>query len=453
MLKTRFLRRLAALSILVVFTFLVACSSNSSQPSTSDNKQNEGTTQQQTNNEQPGTPENVEIRFLWWGNQDRHDRTLALIDLYEELNPHVSINPEFLGFGDYADRLATQVAGGNAPDIFQMVDRWLPMYGSRGQLANLQPYVDSGLINTDYIEQSSLDPGYFQGDLVGLSTGSNAFALVYDPEMFKEAGVPVLEPGYTWEDFANTARQLSSALGIYGTYIDVNHSRAFGTWLLQQGKWLYNEDGTGLGWEDDQLFIDFMNFWLELQNERVVPPADVNEAANTIENYLIVNKQAPMQIIHSNQIVAVAQAAGRDLEMTILPSGSNGNTGAYIRASLLYSMNPNTKHPEEVIKFMDWMTNSTEANDILQGDRGVPISSKIREHMYASLDRTVQQQFDYIDLIAKYAGSAPPPPPPSGSELDNAFDRIFLELLYRANTPEKAVGRYKAEMLDIISRQ
>ena len=434
--------KMKVLITLLIISLLVACSSDN----TSTNEKNNDNT---SNND----GDNVEIRFLWWGNQDRHDRTLALIEKYEELNKHVSINPEFLGFGDYADRLATQVAGGNAPDIFQMVDRWLPMYGSRGQIADLQPYVDSGLINTEFIDQSNLDPGYFQGELVGLSTGSNAFALVYDPVMFEEAGVPILEPGYTWEDFANTARQLSEALGTYGTYIDVNHSRALGTWLLQEGQWLYNEDGTGLGWDDDQLFIDFMNFWLELQDEGVVPPADVNEAAATIENYLIVNKQAPMQIIHSNQIVAVAEAAGRDLEMTILPSGKNGETGAYIRASLLYSMNPNTKHPEEVVKFMDWMTNSTEANDILQGDRGVPISSKIREHMYKDLARTVQQQFDYIDLISNYAGDAPPPPPPSGSELDDAFDRIFLELLYRATTPEKAVTRYKNEMLDIISRQ
>lgn len=451
MLKIKFGKQLTVLITLLLITFLVACSSNSSEPSTTDTTPEKAPTEQ-TNND-PAAQDDVEIRFLWWGNQDRHDRTLALIEAYEDLHPHVSINPEFLGFGDYADRLATQVAGGNAPDIFQMVDRWLPMYGSRGQLANLQQYVDNGLINTDHIDPSGLAPGYFQGELVGLSTGSNAFALVYDPEMFAEAGVPLLEPGYTWEDFADTARQLSAALGTYGTYIDVNHSRALGTWLLQQGEWLYNEDGTGLGWEDDQLFVDFMNFWLELQDEGVVPPTDVNEAAATIENYLIVNKQAPMQIIHSNQIVAVSQAAGRDLEMTILPSGSDGTTGAYIRASLLYSMNPNTKHADEVVKFMDWMTNSTEANDILQGDRGVPISSQIREHMYNSLEKTVQQQFDYIDLIGKYAGEAPPPPPPSGSELDNAFDRIFLEILYRATTPEKAVSRYKAEMLDIISRQ
>jgi multiple sugar transport system substrate-binding protein len=71
-------------------------------------------------------------------------------------------------------------------------------------------------------------------------------------------------------------------LGIYGTYVDVNHARSFGHYLWQQGQWLFNEDGTDLGWEDEQLFIDFMNFWLDLQADGAVPPADVVEAANTI---------------------------------------------------------------------------------------------------------------------------------------------------------------------------
>jgi multiple sugar transport system substrate-binding protein len=200
--------RILPLFMILAFAFiLAACSSGGDQEASQD--QNGNTPAETGSNGQAGKDETVEIRFLWWGNQDRHDRTLALIELYEELNPHIKIHPEFLGFSDYADRLATQVAGGNAPDIFQMVDRWLPMYASRDQLADLQPYIDSGLINTDYIDESSLSPGYVDGKLVGLSTGSNAFALVYDPVMFEEAGVAPLEPGYTWEDFANTARELS----------------------------------------------------------------------------------------------------------------------------------------------------------------------------------------------------------------------------------------------------
>ena len=41
-----------------------------------------------------------------------------LSDMYEELNPNVTIEREFAGWGPYWEKLATQVAGGNAPDMF-----------------------------------------------------------------------------------------------------------------------------------------------------------------------------------------------------------------------------------------------------------------------------------------------------------------------------------------------
>ncbi len=31
----------------------------------------------------------IELRMTWWGSQDRHDRTLKVIELYEEKNPDV----------------------------------------------------------------------------------------------------------------------------------------------------------------------------------------------------------------------------------------------------------------------------------------------------------------------------------------------------------------------------
>ncbi|GAA0374367.1 ABC transporter substrate-binding protein [Bacillus horti] len=437
------------LLVVLLIVSLAACSTDSSQPSDTNTDQ-EPTSSDNTGQEEATTQEDIEFRMLWWGNQDRHDRTLELIELYESQNPHVSIVPEFLGFGEYADRLNTQMAGGNAPDLFQVVDRWLPQYAENGQIMDLLPFIESGAFSTDQVDSSALDPGFYQGELVGINTGSNAFALAYNPDLFEEAGVPVLEPGYTWEDFYATARELSQKLGTYGTYTDVNHQRQFGHYLLQNDQWLYNDDGTALGWDDDQLFIDFFSNILELQSEGVLPPADIVESASTIENYLLVNNQAPMQIIHSNQIVAVANAANRDFELTILPSHSNGNSGAYVRASLLWSVNPNTEHADEIIKFIDWMTHDLEANDILMADRGVPISSAVREHLYDKLEKTVQQQFDYIDLLSQYTGESPPPPPAAGTELDQIYERNVYQMLYGQATPEEQVEKYKRDVLQVI---
>ena len=63
--------------------------------------------------------EQITLRVSWWGSQDRHNRTLAAIELFEERYPHVTVEAEFVGWNDYWERIATQAAGRNLPDVFQ----------------------------------------------------------------------------------------------------------------------------------------------------------------------------------------------------------------------------------------------------------------------------------------------------------------------------------------------
>ncbi|MDG5787096.1 sugar ABC transporter substrate-binding protein [Evansella sp. AB-P1] len=445
-------RIFSLLFVFIILLFIVsACSENSSTSDSNNNSNNNTTTTEDSNTDDE---EEIEIRYMWWGSQTRHDRILELIDVYEEQNPNITINYEFLNFDDFAERLATQSAAGNAPDVFFIVDRWLPQYTDAGLLADLQPYIDSGAINTDHIEQASLDPGYIGDQLVGLNAGSNAFALGYNPEMFDEAGVPYPEPGYTWDEYVEMGRQVQEALNLpYGITIDAQHDRMFGIWLRQHGYWLYNEDGTGLGWDDDQLFLDLVNWKMELVDEGIAQPADVAAAATNVENWLLVTGDAPMQIIHSNQIVPAQQAADKEFAITTLPFHENGESGQYIRAGLFYAMNATTDHPDEVIHFMDFMTNSKDANDILQAEYGVPISSEIRAHLYADADSGIQQTFDYIDLMAsEIASSAPPPMPPIGQEMNVFYRDVFDEVWYGVSTVEEALEKYKQGLQDMIDR-
>ncbi len=92
--------------------------------------------------------EQVTLRIAWWGSQDRHDRTLAVIELFEQKYPHIKIEAEFAGWADYWDRIATQAAGRNLPDIFQQDMQYIDLYSSRGMLADLMPYVESGALDT-----------------------------------------------------------------------------------------------------------------------------------------------------------------------------------------------------------------------------------------------------------------------------------------------------------------
>ena len=70
----------------------------------------------------------VTLKLLWWGGQARHDKTLKVLEMFQEKNPNVKIEPTYLGWGQYWDKLAVFAAAEDLPDIFQMVIERMPQY-------------------------------------------------------------------------------------------------------------------------------------------------------------------------------------------------------------------------------------------------------------------------------------------------------------------------------------
>src|SRR5260221_13681726 len=60
-----------------------------------------------------------QLRFMWWGGQDRLRRTLAAFAAFERRYPGVRATGEAsANGGPFWAKLATQVAGGNAPHVY-----------------------------------------------------------------------------------------------------------------------------------------------------------------------------------------------------------------------------------------------------------------------------------------------------------------------------------------------
>ena len=74
----------------------------------------------------------VTLRFSWWGGDSRAAATLEAIELYESLNPNVKIEAEYSAFSGYYQKLITQLASGNAPDLYQVDQGWVAELHARG---------------------------------------------------------------------------------------------------------------------------------------------------------------------------------------------------------------------------------------------------------------------------------------------------------------------------------
>ena len=77
------------------------------------------------------------LALAWWGNPTRNKNTDAMIAAYTAAHPDVKISGQPGEFSSYWDKLATQTAGGTAPDIIEMDMNYISEYGTRGALLDL----------------------------------------------------------------------------------------------------------------------------------------------------------------------------------------------------------------------------------------------------------------------------------------------------------------------------
>lgn len=254
--------------------------------------------------------EEIVLRMSWWGSQERHNMTNEIIEMYESENPHVSIQPDFAGFDGYFEKMATQAAGGNLPDIMQQNHgEFVNQYASQGQLADLQPFIDDGTINVSAVSETVLESGEFDGELVGLPTGMNALAGLYDPDMIESAGAELPNEDWTWEDMIDMATTVHEYTGNYGMRL-MEPGNMFEYYLRDNGKRLFNEDGTDLGYEDDQLFVEYLTMNKRMVDDGVAPGYDVIGEIQGLEDELLVHGTAAINFRWTNQLNTIASAAG-----------------------------------------------------------------------------------------------------------------------------------------------
>lgn len=421
---------IAVATALSLLGFTVACSNDSSGES--------GSGQQ-------------EIRFAWWGNATRADLTSKAIAAFEAQNPDIKVKPEYGDISGYFDKLATQVAANDAPDVITMGGAYPAEYANRGALLDLSTVGDA--LDLSGIDQGALQNGQVDGKQYGISTGANALAIVANPAVFEAAGVPMPDDGtWTWEDFARIAAGVTakSPKGTYGTAAVLTHD-SLDAFARQRGQSLYTKDGA-LGLEEGTV-RDYFDYSLELSQSGAAPGASetVEKLNVSTEQTLMGTGQAAMMLTWSNSLTALSKASGAPLELLKLP-GEIPTHGIWLQSSQFYTVSARSKHTEAAAKLIDFLVNNEESARVVQSDRGVPSNADMRTAIADLLTPQGKAEAAYVDEIGKQ-DFAPTFIGPTGSTaVAEITARINTEVLFERLTPEKAAGQWLSESKAAIGK-
>jgi multiple sugar transport system substrate-binding protein len=392
----------------------------------------------------PDGMENIELRILWWGPQERNEKTMDALKLYEEQHPNVTVDAEYLGFDSYTDKLVTQVAAGAAPDVIQIPYQLLPEYVARNTVHPLDEYIPD-IIDLSTYADSALANVKFDGKIYGAPTGISAATIYYDIDKFAELGIDVPDStDWTWNDFRALAQEISDKTpeGYYGTFDAGGYRGAFDAFVRGRGNMWFTDDGK-LGFTKQDL-RDWLTMWAEMRESGAAVPEDIQSTwQQRIDMHMIVQGYAAMDFEYAS--VTFQPLVKQPIGLMFLPQGEKA-FGSSIESVNPWIISNDSEHPEEAAKLIQFLINDTDAAAILEHSRGIPPSSAFRDKLRPTASDHDQRRYEFFDTIGKLGSGGLSTVPTGGSEvqqrlltetneqvafgqlsIDEATDRFFSE--------------------------
>ena len=367
--------------------------------------------------------------------------------MFEEENPGITIEGEFTGWDDYWDRLATNVAGRNTPDVMQHEARYVREYADRGALADLGEFLGD-TIDTDQLDESVASAGEIDGSTYAIPTGINAYTLVVDNDLFAEAGVEVPDDEtWTWDDLISTAVEVSentpnNVFGIQNFgFVDAH----FEVFARQRGESMFTPEGD-LGFSDETL-AEWWNLIVDSRDQGAEPRPSltVETQAGGIDQSLLATNRGAAGFWWTNEFPTLVSNSGHDLDMLRFP-GESENPGMFLKPAMFWSVSSQSEHPEEAAKFVDFLLNSPEAAELQLSDRGLPVNVELREQVVADLEPADQLAADFLEEITPDLSEPPALPPQGAGEIQTIMQQLTEQVLFDQISVDQAVERFESEV-------
>ena len=261
---------------------------------------------------------------MWWGDDVRHEATLAVIEQYEEAHPNVTIEAEYGGYDGYFEKLTTQLSGGTAADIIQYI------------------------ANTALFDEVGIDP----------------------------------ESIVTWDDFIAAGKKMHEANSSYYLFnidIETLGKELLGSIMAQiTGEDMIDVDTYEMNFTKEDLLRAFTLIEEMYDNNVLEPAADsapyslkINTNPKWINHELAVAYGATSNIYDGYYDFKDTAAA---LDMPVFEDAKE--TGILYVPPQMMAISSTCEHPEVAADFLNYFFNDETALDTLKGCRSIPPTEK-----------------------------------------------------------------------------
>ncbi len=327
--------------------------------------------------------EDINLRFTYWGSTYEKEVISTAIDKFSK-STGIKVEGIIIP-SEYETKLTTMIASNDAPDAGYLGPPTAYKWYNDGKLANIKELFQS---DTESKEEDFIDGVIARnGDaIVGLMNNLESFALFYNKDAFKEAGIdnPPTKPAdaWTWEEFIEVAKKLTidnqgrNALSSdfdpknikqYGFKMDL-WSGTIESLLLRNGTQYYPDKGdvTGI---NTPAFNQVLQNIADLINVHHVMPSPTTAKSMPAPAVALQSKRYAMVLDGQWVCNDFVKSEGLDYGVSVLPKMSS-TTAVYSGAlGVVFS---SSKHPQETWKLLKYITNPESSLELFRDGLWMP---------------------------------------------------------------------------------
>lgn len=316
---------------------------------------------------------NVTLRWAMWSASA--EERAVWEDLAADVTkkyPSIKVKLETASFGDYFDKLQTQIASGTQSDIVSMQSLRMPGFAARRAMQSLQPFIAKNpTVNTNDFFQDIRDGLSYKKEIYAFGYDVGPLLLYYNKDLFKSTGVTLPNPDkpMTWDVFRQTCIKLSRPANQQYGYVIQPGMDNMVPWIWSGGGDYMDENETTctLNSADAKAAIQFV-LDLILKDKAAAPITDLANTQFQSERFF--SGKVGMMIDGPWQFVNVRSNAKFDWDIAPVPAGKAGSL-TWVAGSG-FGISSATKNPEEAWKALEVITSKESLDKVAKSGRGYP---------------------------------------------------------------------------------
>jgi multiple sugar transport system substrate-binding protein len=165
------------------------------------------------------------------------------IAAFHAVHPEINVEVQTAPFNDYFTKLQTLIAGGTAPDVFELNYENFVSFASNGTLSDLGPFAASdSSYDASTFYPKALQAFALNGTQYALPATFSTVVLFYNQDLFDQSGVSYPRPDWTWFDEITAAQQLTDRQkGVWGVFQPIQFFEFYKI-IAQNGGGFFNAD-------------------------------------------------------------------------------------------------------------------------------------------------------------------------------------------------------------------